>query len=107
MSELVRIKKLKTGENMMVTPAYASRTKMLKNSGWVVEDLPETKMDKAVAILKEHPLPDLLKVDEKEETVEDNENYLIESSIDFEKEEPKVEEQKRRGRQPGSTNKTK
>lgn len=42
MSEkLVRIKKLKTGEHMMVTPAYAARAKMLKNSGWVVEDLPE------------------------------------------------------------------
>lgn len=46
MSEkLVRIKKLKTGEHMMVTPAYAARTKMLKNSGWVVEDLPDVKIE--------------------------------------------------------------
>lgn len=98
MKELVRIKKLKTGEHMMVTPAYAARTKMLKNSGWVVENLPEVKNTLAnpiieVGIEKDGNEIDLLS--------KDSENLPLSHQIKIEV------ETKKRGRQPGSTNKPK
>lgn len=139
MSELVRIKKIKgprAGDHMMVTPAYAARTKMLKNSGWVVEDLPETKdivsesakgatfekseiveiikdtFDEALtekeaglALDQQQPKEDPEEI--TEESQEDNQTVDILNQE--EKQEVKAPEPtpRRRGRQPGSTNKPK
>ncbi|MES2829673.1 MAG: hypothetical protein V4687_16040 [Bacteroidota bacterium] len=118
MSEkLVRIKKLKTGEHMMVTPAYAARTKMLKNSGWVVEDLPEKKQivpqeiyDNAPKILAE--IKEILNpIDTFDEALTEKETGL---SLDDQPQETidlwEVKEElkpKTRGRQPGTKNKVK
>ena len=114
--KLVRIKKLKTGEHMMVTPAYAARTKMLKNSGWVVEDLPEVKeiLSESAkgAAFEKAELGKIIKGTFEEHL----EEVLIEKSIDISLEnqseevdllEVKEENQapKPRGRQKGSKNK--
>lgn len=115
MSEkLVRIKKLKTGEHMMVTPAYAARTKMLKNSGWVVEDLPEVKEivseSAKGATFEKAEIGQIIK-DTFDEALTEKETGLslddqLEETVDLleVKEDPKP---KTRGRQPGTKNKAK
>lgn len=99
----VRIKNKKTGDHLMVTPAYAARTKMLKNSGWVVEDLPEQK-----TTIIEYSSKD---ADSFDEALTEKETGLT-----LDQQQPQEENQevktveptaRRRGRQPGSTNKNK
>lgn len=113
MSELVRIKKIKTGEYKMVTPAFASRTKMLKNSGWIVENLPEIKGGVSEKLIVKNDQSE--KPDTFDEALTEKETWL---SLDEQPEDDniplsakvsqeEVNEPKKRGRQPGSKNKTK
>ena len=100
---------------MMVTPSYAARTKMLKNSGWIVEDLPEAKQiisqgiydnaPKIIAEIKEvlNPISDL----EKELTEKEIDLNLGDQSEEIDLLEIKVvsEVTNPRVRQKGSKNK--
>lgn len=88
MSELVRIKNLKTGEHMMVKPEYAARTKMLNNSGWVVEDLKESKLLESKPILQPVIEVGVEEVDENLPLAYQEANKEVEP--------------RRRGRQPGT-----
>ncbi len=122
----VRIKKISgrgAGDHKMVTLDYATKwSKMLKNSGWVIEDLPEVKggVSDVVIIKNDEPnleLPEeqLIDKDTFDEALTEKETGLT-----LDEQQPKEEETvdllgvreepitpKRRGRQPGSTNKAK
>lgn len=72
----VRIKNKKTGDHLMVKPEYAARTKMLKNSGWVVEDLPENKQEIKPDELLEFPL-------DEEHLIQDGEDEFSDQPLNL------------------------